>query len=242
MTGDDFILTFDTDWAPDYMLESIAGALFRSNIKATWFITHDSPAVRRLSENPLAEVGLHPNYLPGSSHGDTTEEVLETLLAIAPDAVSVRSHAMVQSSALLSYYAQHTKLKIDSTIFLPEMAHIVPLRHALPAGELLRVPFFWADDYEMCKAEPQWNLERYINTLGLKVMLFHPVHIFLNAPDSTFYSNTRATYAAVSSLPEETAVELRHRGKGAADLFVALVRHLEITASLKLRDVLAGAE
>src|SRR6266850_2138736 len=121
MTDNEFILTLDVDWAPDSVIRHVAAVLREKGVKATWFISHDSPAVRELLCWPDFEAGLHPNYLPGSSQGSSTHEVLETLLRIVPDAVSVRSHAIVQSGPLLNHYVEHTSLKIDSTIFLPEM-------------------------------------------------------------------------------------------------------------------------
>ena len=58
-------LTFDIDWAPDWMIEEVASILIEHNVKTTWFVTHASPAIDKLRQMPeLFELGIHPNRLP----------------------------------------------------------------------------------------------------------------------------------------------------------------------------------
>src|ERR1017187_7044133 len=95
-------LTLDIDWAPDFVIDFAADLLIRRRVKATWFVTHSSPAVDRLRDHPeLFELGIHPNFLPGSSQGKTVAEVLSFCRACVPEARSMRTHALVQSSGLL---------------------------------------------------------------------------------------------------------------------------------------------
>ena len=42
----DVFITIDVDWAPDYMVTYLAKKLVRKQIKATWFITHKSTAIK----------------------------------------------------------------------------------------------------------------------------------------------------------------------------------------------------
>src|SRR5207244_3974947 len=80
----------------------VAEQLMASQVRATWFVTHMSPAISRLRRNPeLFELGIHPNFLPGSTHGDTPDAVLRHCRALVPDAVSMRTHCLVQSTLLL---------------------------------------------------------------------------------------------------------------------------------------------
>ncbi|MBI3511401.1 MAG: hypothetical protein HY064_12110 [Bacteroidetes bacterium] len=239
MTGNEFILTFDVDWAPDFMLRFIRKKLSSAGIRSTWFITHESPAIREMLLDPMIEIGLHPNFLPGSSHGNSTEEVMDHLLKIAPAARSVRSHAVVQSGQLLNYYAKKTKIKIDSTIFLPEMPHIRPVNHLLPDGNLVRVPFFWADDYELCKSEKEWKLKSYSEMPGLKVMMFHPVNIFLNTPSLNFYAAFKKNNPDMKILSEESASAAANKSqKGVENFFVNLIEYLSGKPTWFLHDTL----
>jgi hypothetical protein len=238
MIENEFILSFDIDWAPDYMLRFISDKLEAARLKATWFVTHDSEAVQTFRKNPLFECGIHPNFLPNSSHGNTSDEVLGYLAKIVPEAVSARSHAVVQSGALLNQYVSNTKIKIDSTTFLPEMPHIQALHHPLPGGNLVRVPFFWADDYEMCRSHPEWSPIRMLDVPGLKVMMFHPVHVFFNSPSIDFYQQVKIKSGSIFDLKKEEAEKLRYEGKGTAHFFEDLVNHLQQSLSRRICDLI----
>lgn len=50
------VLSFDIDWAPECAIEFVADILIEKQIKATWFVTHDSPAIQRLLKNILLHV------------------------------------------------------------------------------------------------------------------------------------------------------------------------------------------
>lgn len=45
---DTALLTLDIDWAPDFIIDEVVSILVKNNVKATWFITHNSPAIDRL--------------------------------------------------------------------------------------------------------------------------------------------------------------------------------------------------
>src|SRR5688572_13117638 len=104
-----FILTFDVDWAPDPVIEYVQEQLKYYKVKSTWFHTHQSAAVQRILEDEWIESGIHPNFLEGSSHGKTTDEILQFVKNIVPNAVSSRSHAVVQSGPILNKLADNVK-------------------------------------------------------------------------------------------------------------------------------------
>jgi hypothetical protein len=167
------VVTLDVDWADDPLVDDVAERLAAAGAPATWFITHASPALDRLRERPdLFELGIHPNFRPGSSHGDTPEAVLDHVMALVPEAVSSRSHGVVQSGRLLHLLVQRTPVRIDSTTFLPDLPDAPLVTQRTPHGDLLRVPFTWSDDYE-----PLCPWDRYLAEPGLKVVLFHPTRV-----------------------------------------------------------------
>lgn len=167
------VLTLDVDWAPDSLIDDVAARLVAAGAPATWFVTHASPALERLRERPdLFERGIHPNFRPGSSHGETPEAVLDHVMALVPEAVSSRSHGVVQSGRLLHLLVQRTPVRIDSTTFLPDLPDAPLVTQRTPHGDLLRVPFTWSDDYE-----PLCPWDRYLAEPGLKVVLFHPTRV-----------------------------------------------------------------
>src|SRR5437588_10311456 len=105
------ILTFDVDWAPDYMIDFVAERLLKDRMRPTWSVTHESPAIERLRSNSdIFELGVHPNFLPGSSHGGNTHDVLRSCMAMVPEAQSFRTHSLVQSTPLLCEVMKSTPL------------------------------------------------------------------------------------------------------------------------------------
>ncbi len=234
------LLTFDVDWAPDFMVEAVAGALVERDVKATWLVTHSSPAIDRLRERPdLFELGIHPNFLPGSSHGATVAEVLATSMHLVPEARSMRSHALVQSSPILTAVLESTPIRCDSSLLLPDVVGIGPVRFPHAGGELVRIPYFWEDDVEMLRREPRWTLHDYGDGPGLRVFDFHPVHVFLNAADTESY-RVLVAGGGLASIAEEEAVRHVRTGPGPATLFLEIADRLASGGSQTLWDV-AGA-
>jgi hypothetical protein len=235
----EFSITFDIDWAPDFMIDELGSLLRAKGVRATWFVTHACAAVERLRESSdLFELGIHPNFLEGSSHGHTPMEVLSHMLAIVPEAVSVRSHAVVQSAPVLELIVTRTQLMIDSTLFLPQMSHIRPIEHEYFGGTLLRIPFFWSDDYEIGKAFSQWSLASYLDVEGLKVFNFHPVHVYLNSADERPYQLLKQQAGSLNEISQDKATAYIQEVRGAKTLLTDLLDHLAfIGKSFRLRDI-----
>jgi hypothetical protein len=169
-------ITFDQDWAPDYMTAFVLNQLEARGVKSTWFITHKSPVLDRLKESPFVEIGIHPNFLQGTTQGKNTTAIMDGLMAICPGAKAVRTHAMVYSASLARVFALY-RIPIDSSVYLGGMAGIKPFKAKYPTGErITRMPYFWSDDGELTNG-PEWRLW---DCEGLKILCFHPVHCFLN--------------------------------------------------------------
>jgi hypothetical protein len=146
----------------------------------------------RLRDNPLFELGIHPNFnllLNGdSAQGRTAEEVLDRLMAIVPEARSVRSHSMTQSSQLQNLFKARG-LEFECNHFIPEQSGIALKPWALWNG-ITKVPYCWEDDV----AALYGRLEAFgelRSREGLRVMDFHPIHVFLNMADMAHYEETR---------------------------------------------------
>ena len=78
------LITLDVDWASDSIIAEVADYLLENKIKSTWFITHDSPQIRKLLDNPeMFEVGINPNLDKGSTQGTYQKQLIlggETLI------------------------------------------------------------------------------------------------------------------------------------------------------------------
>lgn len=81
-------LTFDIDWASDEVLEYCIDIVEKANIKATWFVTHETPLLGRLRANPNFELGIHPNFNPllegNFAYGKNYKEVFKVFFKYCP--------------------------------------------------------------------------------------------------------------------------------------------------------------
>jgi hypothetical protein len=181
----DVAITLDVDWAPDFAIDLTAAILTEHRVRTTWFVTHASVAIDRLRENDLFELGIHPNFLPGSTHGADEASVLAHCLALVPEAVSMRTHGLYQSTPLLSRVMHDTPIELDASLFLPGATNVAPIRYAYGGGSLLRVPYVWEDDVAMENGE--WDVDAVLARPGLTVLDFHPVHVALNSTSMGSY-------------------------------------------------------
>jgi len=221
----DTIITLDIDWAPDFMIDQVASILLENNVKATWFVTHSSPIVDSLKRYPeLFELGMHPNFLPGSTQGSNESEIIEFMLSLLPGAQSMRTHGVVQSGPLLANMVKKTSVSVDATIFLPEMEGIKCVKHLTPFGSLIRVPTYWADDYELLKLSSKWSPLELLKKQGLQVYNFHPIHVYLNTPSNDHYMAFKQAGLDFGVMKPSDVEPYIYEGIGVRDFFCALLK------------------
>jgi len=236
-------LSFDVDWAPDFVIDHVSELCVAGGAKSTWFVTHASAATERLGHHKnLIELGLHPNFMAGSTHGSTSDEVIAHCRGLVPGAVSIRTHGVFQSGPLLAQLVEKAGVKIDSSILLPEMPHIRPVRLPTPAGWLMRVPCFWADDYHLLKAEDDWSLSRYQDMPGLQTYVFHPIHVYLNSISPRQYDRVRTVIPDLSSASRRDLAPFVNKSSesGIAVMLRRLLAELKAQGGgLQIRDFLS---
>jgi len=219
-------ITIDLDWAPDYMIEPMAETLIQRDVRATWLITHISSAVDALRHHPdLFELGIHPNFHPGSSHGKTPQEVIDHCMGLVPSARCVRTHGLLQSTLLLRELGRHEGLHIDLSLFLRRCKNATSSRFEYRDAHLLRLPHIWEDDMEMVCTDPDWLIDPILRLDGLKVLAFHPVHVYLNCPNGTTYQVFKRRRSPGSEAAS-VARQLRKTGYGPATMFEQAVDYL----------------
>ncbi len=218
----DIVITLDVDWAPDFVIDAVAGMLVESQVRATWFVTHQSPALNRLREHSdLFELGIHPNFLPGSTHGDLPSDVLRHCMDLVPEAVSMRTHSLYQSGPLFQTVFRETPIHIDTSICLYRMPHIRPVAFFDP---MIRVPFYWEDYLSMHMPHPSWKVDAFSAVPGLKVFSFHPVHVYLNSSIQS-YDRVRAL-GRISGLRAEDLTPHIRSDEGPQALFGEIIAYL----------------
>lgn len=186
---DKVFLTFDIDWAPDFVIEQTLSLL--GNIPATFFVTHDSFLINQLKKNHQFECGIHPNFNPllegDFRYGKNITAVLDYYLDIVPNAKSVRSHSMTQNSRILQCFTDKG-LKYDCNHFIPYYinADLKPWTHW--DNSLIKVPYFWEDDIQAIY-DNSWKFKpkKLLRSKGIKVFDFHPIHVYLNTENLDRY-------------------------------------------------------
>jgi hypothetical protein len=208
--SENVFLTFDIDWASDDVLLDTIELVERADVAATWFVTHQTPLLDRLRGNPKFELGIHPNFnflLDGDPRaGKTAAEVIERMMRVVPEAKSVRSHSMAQTSRILDLFVDHG-LIYDCNHFIPEQSEIVlkPWRHW---NGMIKVPYFWEDDISIVYKHGT-SIGSLADAVGLKTFDFHPIHVFLNTEKLDRYERTRPLHTLAREL-----VEHRFQGQG----------------------------
>jgi hypothetical protein len=201
-------LTFDVDWASDEVLSYTIDLLENFNAKATFFITHKTKLLDRLRSNSNFELGIHPNFnflLNGSTEkGLNFNKVIEDILEIVPEAVSVRSHSMTQNSNILDAFKKYG-LTHDCNHFINFNSGIVLRPWHLWNG-LIRCPYFWEDDIYAIDND-KIDIEKIYKSPGLKIFDFHPIHILLNMSKISLYESTRKYHHDFDFLKKQKNLE-----------------------------------
>ena len=219
-------LTFDIDWAHDEILKDTLNIVEEAYVPATWFVTHATPVLNDIRALQSQELGLHPNFNPlldgVSSNSQNAEMIVKALLDIVPEAKSIRSHSMTQSSRLLDLF-QSCGLTHEVNHFIPQHAGI-ELKPWLLWNRLCKVPYFWEDDvhvlYDSIGIAQTDPAELAIaGRGGLKVFAFHPIHIFLNTESLERYERTRPLHYNPSEL-----IQHRYEGYGTRNRLIELLQ------------------
>jgi hypothetical protein len=211
---DDLVcVTLDVDWAPDEAIANAMSALDERGLRATVFATHDSPVLRSIAAAGVHEVALHPNF---NDAGGEYEPRLRALKDLYPDAVGGRSHALYVSARIFALYREHG-LRYESNAFLPWHPNLRPVSGF---GGLVSIPIYWADDLHVALRRPFTLDALGVAEKGLKVLIFHPVRIFMNNDSDEHYVRMKPAYHDADALRAGRA------DRGVGDLFRELLDHL----------------
>jgi len=214
----EFAFTSDMDWASEYAIENLVAIAAHHKIRPTCFVTHRSEILQSAAAEGLVELGIHPNFLAGSTQGSDVDSVIKYCLDLVPGATMVRCHSFVDGTHIASALVRHG-LRVDSNLCLYMQENLVPLEHW---SGLLRLPVFFEDDVHWVR-NGEWEFDKYAQkffTTGLKILNFHPFFVALNVPDSSFYTKHKAH---IPTLSRQEAGALRFKGKGTYTFLLELI-------------------
>ncbi len=220
---DGIYLTFDLDWAADFVISDTLDLLDKFDVSATFFATHETPILKRIQENPKYEVGIHPNFnnLLTSTRNEesNSKSIMRSMKEIVPEAVSMRSHSTTNSSKILEI-SKELGITHDCNYLIPYQAEI-SLKPWLLWNGMIRCPYFFEDDVSLEYGANEESMKFLLEKSGLKIFDFHPIHVFLNTDSLKLYERTRNNHNDLSTL-----VNFRSTNRGTRIKFLEI---LELT-------------
>src|SRR6266568_176528 len=216
-----FVLTSDQDWSPEW-----ANAIFLERVRQ-WgqpvhmFRTSPSPDLDDEVKKGTLEQGWHPNFMPGSSHGATVEEVVQYCQRVFPGARTARAHCFAEDSFRMRALAK-AGIIADSQNPTPCQGYLLPLIH--PSG-ILRLPVYFEDDVAFDAADRTFSVDVFRKSLfspGLKILNFHPTFVGCNTPSLAHYASVRDK--GVNT--DEPAEGVRWGGHGTANVLDELMNEI----------------
>jgi hypothetical protein len=210
-------LTFDIDWAPDWAVFDVLEVLAEHSAPATFFATHPSPTLGEIALHGH-ELGIHPNFLSGSSHGAEPLDVMRSVLAMVPDARAMRTHSLVQGTTLFeAILAEFPQIDYDLSLLTYGSPHTGWTPWHSRGRSLQRLNYNWEDDLAFDAPGQVWN--EYQPVAPIDVFDFHPIHVALNSSREDSYMGLKARLGPghLHEATREATLELRDRGPGTAD-------------------------
>jgi hypothetical protein len=215
-----FAFTSDIDWASEDVLRAFFDIVDPFNLDITLFLTHKSKTI----ESKGYDKGIHPNFLPGSSHGNTFKEVIDTCMGFGPTINCFRSHRAFDVTDTNHMLFEKYGFKYSSNYITNLQPFLIPMRHE---SGLLNYPVFFEDGthlYNKMGVDFEKHKEIF-STAGLKIISFHPMNMVLNSPSLDFMRNiknrlSREEYQHFS----DSGIELfKNEGNGIRDFVLEMM-------------------
>jgi hypothetical protein len=219
-----FAVTSDVDWASEDAIRLQQEILDRYDVHATYFMTHESPALSEFEREGRITFGIHPNFLPGSSHGDSFDEVIDTVLGLAPNARCFRSHRYFDVTDVTHRLVERG-IVYDSNVCTNLEPGIAPFLHE---SGLVRFPTFYEDGTHMWNREG-WDFsahEEAFRTPGIKIISLHPMVFAADVKTPEQWAELKRRYPPDAWL-QMSSEQLAAERNGAAGPAIFLERLLE---------------
>ena len=209
-----FCFSSDIDWASEAVIRFSHAAVGGDELRLTYFNTHESPALREIEARGAARLLIHPNFLPGSSHGEGFEAVMEFCRALQPDADGFRSHRYFEVNDILDSYAARGFRFVSNHCTRCELG----LRPLLHRSGMYSLPIFLEDGgYLLMDPDLDFDsLRPRLLAPGLKLINFHPAHMAFNTPDFGYTRRIkdRLSREAWNEMGEAEIAQVEHGGNG----------------------------
>lgn len=215
-----FSFTVDLDWASEDAIKYCYELFEHYEIPVTFFLTHRSSFLYKHLEASNIEAGIHPNFMEGSSHGNSYTEVINYCMNLLPTIECFRSHRYYDVNDITDTFYK-LGIRYDSNL-CTLLQKLDPFIHR---SGLLRFPIYFEDGsyllHEKCLDFELVGKELF-SSPGLMVINIHPIHLILNSPNFSFARRIKdkLTRQEWNTLTTKDFEILKYRGKGIADFLI----------------------
>jgi len=224
-----FCFTSDIDWASEDVMKVYFDTINKYEIKPTLFLTHHSDIIEENFKNKKTDRGIHPNFMNGSSHGNSFDEVAKTCIKFAPESFGFRSHRAFDLTDITHLLKNEYNYKYVSNQITILQQFVRPILHE---SGLVNFPVFFEDGTHLYN-KLDLDFKRYKNLFispGLKVISFHPMNFVFNSPTMPFMrqikdSLSREEYNNIST---NTIEKRSNRSKGIGDTVLDIIEFVKI--------------
>lgn len=230
-------LTFDTDFAPDYMIEHVLSLLQKYDARATFFTTHRSGALINLLDDERYELATHPNLSPTTTQGSDLNDIISNLKSFYPKITGNRFHILGYSYRDLVTLGKAGFTYDVSTLRL-NCPYLLPAWH--PDLRMLLLTYMWEDGICENSNLPVALESIDIQSPGLKIINFHPMNVYINGPTSAARLGFLRENPDLLNCSQDAAESHRCTGEqGAERALVRLLEHLSANSCrmLRVKDV-----
>ena len=219
-----FCFTSDIDWASEAVIDDYFHRLPLDLLKLTTFVTHKSEIIENQFRAGVIQRGIHPNFLPGSSQGNSFREVIETCMTFAPEATCTRSHRAFDVTDTAHMLKNEFHFKCCSNTITTLTPGIKPF---WLESKLLQIPVFFEEGsflYNQLGLSIQPYL-KFFKAPGLKVISFHPINMAFNTPYIAWMRQIKdsLTREEFNNISAEMIASKRNREKGAFDVVMEII-------------------
>ncbi len=219
-----FCFTSDIDWASEAVIADYFQRLPMEMLKLTTFVTHKSEIIENQFRVGVIQRGIHPNFLPGSSHGNSFREVIETCISFAPEATCTRSYRAFDVTDTAHLLKNEFHFKCCSNTITTLTPRITPF---WLESKLLQIPVFFEEGsflYNQLGLSIQPYLQ-YFKAPGLKVISFHPMNMAFNTPYIAWMRQIKdsLTREEFNNISAEMIATKHNREKGAYDVVMEII-------------------
>lgn len=219
-----YVFTSDMDWASEEVLDTFRNSIPLQELKVTAFVTNHSPIIEKMVKQGEIFRGIHPNFLPGSSQGSNFQEIIETCLQFAPEAIGARAHRLFSVTDV----AHLLRFKYGFSYLSNSINSLgINIKPQVHESTLLEFPIFFEDGTFMFQelGSSIQPFEKQFTAPGLKIISFHPMNMVFNTPEIKWMRNIKDSLSREEFNDIDAAFikQRRNSGSGIYNTVMAIV-------------------